>query len=116
MKAISILTILGISFTLANVSAGETHSCCKGSTAALSPRAQASQPAVVAGASAGETARAELGTAARAKASGGAGATVAATPAKDVNLAHRHNDLGAAAKAKSTGNTGSPAIQIAPLK
>lgn len=112
---IALLIALGSAFAATNVTAGETASCCKDTRASLSPRAQANQTLTVEGKSDPNFTHADLGTGARAKASGGHTLNIAGTSAKDVDLA-RDRSLGVAAKAKATGNTGSAAIEITPLK
>lgn len=112
---VSILLALGAAFAMTTVTAGETGSCCAAKTAALSPRAQINQTSVVCGTAAGEAARADLGTGARAKAFGGGTANLAGTATKDVGPVPGR-DLGVAAKEKASGTIASPVTQIAPLK
>ena len=116
MKTLYALLTLGAAFTINSAIAGESGSCCSATTAALSPRASASQTYIVAGKTDADFARADLGTGARAKASGGRTANFAGTVAKDVDLVRGSNNLGVAARAKATGNTGTAMIEIAPLK
>ncbi len=108
---LALFIALGTAFFAANVNAGE-DSCCK-TAAALSPRAQANQT-MIAGKGDADLARADLGTGARAKASGGHSYATGRS-GKDINLTS-DRALGVAARAKATGNTGSATIELAPLK
>jgi hypothetical protein len=112
---IALLIALGSMVTVTNALAGDKASCCNDTTVALSPRATANQTVVVSGKEDTALTRADLGTGARAKATGAHTANLAAGSARDVDLL-RGRELGAAAKAKATGNTGSATIEMAPLK
>lgn len=116
MKTTIYLLALGAAFAISsNVRAGE-DSCCAGKAAALSPRAQLNQTAVVCGKSEAGISRADLGTGARAKAGGLRSVASASTKSGDV-VVRANNDLGFGARLKATSETGSPApVQVAPLK
>ena len=115
-KTLTVLFGVGVVLATANVRADDTPTCCAHKKVALSPRAQANQIQMVSGSTENLVAGRELGSGAKAKASGENSFVAAKTSAKDTDFARGRNALGVAAKQKASGRAGDAEIQLAPLK
>ena len=115
-KTLTVLFGVGALLATANVRAEDTPGCCADKKVALSPRAQANQIQTVSGSTQNLVAGRDLGSGAKAKASGENSSGAARTAAKNMDFARGQNALGVAAKGKASGRTGGTEIQLAPLK
>ena len=115
-KTLTVLFGVGALLATANVRADDKLACCADKKVALSPRSQANQIQTVSGSTENLLAGRELGSGAKAKASGENSSVTVRTSAKDMDFARGQNALGVAAKGKASGRTGAAEIQLAPLK